>query len=192
MAARSDPDEATELPVQVLRRMCGDWGRRAATDPQASARLAGHVAIPLVELFEWVELQDCAPHEQARAMQWLLCVAAHHMPATHVLPTARLYRNQYAEFLATIVEVATEYTGQEVASVFLHIDNIAGPLVLGTDAHVVVVGQGVLRVHGPTTGEAFVQRVCDTAAGPMITTGNVSTTWDGATWTGTNPLKEPT
>lgn len=181
---------ATELPVQVLRRMCRDWQQRAAADPQASARLAGHVAVPLTELFEWVERQGCASHAQARAMQWLLCVAAHHMPEAHVLPTVRLYRNQYAELLDTLVEVAVEYTGQEVASVFLHIDNITGPLVLGVDAHVVVVGSGALRVHGPATGESFIQRVCDADAGPVITTGNVSTTWDGAIWSGSNPLTE--
>ena len=57
---------------------------------------------------------------------------------------------------------------------------------------VIVLGNwAVIELVGPDTGEAFVQVPNDHDVLRVIR-GNISSTRDGATWTGTNPLKEPT
>ena len=59
------------------------------------------------------------------------------------------------------------------------------------DSHTIITGDwAVIEIVGPDVGEAFVQ--APNSRGTLrVVRGNVSTTLDGRTWTGINPLKDP-
>ena len=190
MAVRSETFDPTQLG------MCVRWKNRVAPliaatgGARATLRQAGEAVLGLGETEE----------RTRQGIAWLVATTAHLVDEHSFLEDlSELFR------VNSIVRAVVGLSANPAAEGFKEefeepITVILPPIKthwdlrmeLPRDAHVIVMsGWNTVELVGPDTGEAFVQVPNDHDVLRVIR-GNISSTRDGATWTGTNPLKEPT
>ena len=186
MAVRSDTFDPTQLDV------CDRWKVRIAPlieslgGVQPTLLQAGAMLLSMAETEERTK----------QGVAWLIATTAHLLDERAFLADVKEL-HAASQIVRDVVAIDSRASSTDLEAPLIFIPPPATPdrwlqLELTDGEQVIVLGNwAVIELVGPDTGEAFVQVPNDHDVLRVIR-GNISSTRDGATWTGTNPLKEPT
>ncbi|MGL5247452.1 MAG: hypothetical protein ACRC8U_04555 [Brooklawnia sp.] len=130
-----------------------------------------------------------------QGVAWLIATTAHLLDERAFLADLKEL-HAGSQIVRDVVSIDTDASDTDLEAPLIIIPPSATPdrwlhLELTDGEQIIVLGKwGVIELVGPDVGEAFVQ-VPNSRGVMYVERGNVSTTLDGRTWTGTNPLKEP-
>lgn len=189
MATPSDVFDPAQLDV------CDRWKVRIAPLIESLGGVHPTLLQAGAMLLNMDDLPDLPAIRRAQGMAWLIASTAHLIDERAFL--ADIKELHHGSVLVRDVVCLCSSPADEPFDMPITI--ILPPAKAGQaleleliwDSHTIITGNwAAIKLVGPDVGEAFVQ-VPNGRDVPRVVRGNVSTTLDGRTWTGTNPLKEP-